>query len=205
MSLFEMFLSHIVWSAFVGGVICWCACCQYFVWHCWCNAQLFGLVNCRLVLLYQNKSNFYLYGCAIIQIRQLRHSFASFERKCDLTGKHRNSKCMSISHSKVHTHKVQHVNLHERTLWWPSRNKYVKLRLAASTLRTLERRSLDSLAKDFDIDLNQFAVSSRGTFKKTQYNSTTHSMFASWMANPWVLWLVVHCMYLARIIWTQVH
>ena len=102
-----------------------------------------------------------------------RHSLVSYERKCDLTGKRRNSKCMSISHSKIHTHRVQHVNLHERTLWWSAGNKFVKLRLAASTLRTLARKSLEALAKDYDVNLNQFAVSSRGQSEKNTFHNIT--------------------------------
>lgn len=81
------------------------------------------------------------------------------ERKCDLTGKRRNGKAMAVSKSMRHTHRVQKVNLQWVKLWWEEGHKFVRLRLATKTMRTIEKKGLQAVAKDYDINLNRFAIS----------------------------------------------
>eukprot|EP01038_Epipyxis_sp_PR26KG_P004871 gene4871-6825_t len=88
------------------------------------------------------------------------NSLVMRERKCDLSGTRRNSKCMSVSKSNAHTHRVQLVNLQVRKLWWEEGNKFVKLRVSARTLKTIQKNGLNATAKKFGIDLNQFSISS---------------------------------------------
>ncbi len=83
------------------------------------------------------------------------------ERKCDLSGTRQNSKCMSVSKSNAHTHRIQHVNLQSRKLWWDEGNKFVKLRVATRTLKTIQRNGLHATAKKYGINLNKFAISGR--------------------------------------------
>jgi large subunit ribosomal protein L28 len=84
------------------------------------------------------------------------------ERKCDITGARQNSKAMSVSKSNVHTHRVQHVNLQNRKLWWAEGNKFVDVRLATKTLKTLKIKTLHQLANEYGVNLNKFATSSGG-------------------------------------------
>ena len=82
------------------------------------------------------------------------------ERACDLSGTRRNSKCMTVSKSNAHNHKVQNVNLQSRKLWWEEGNKFVKIRISTRTLKTIQKNGLNATAKKFGINLNQFAISS---------------------------------------------
>jgi large subunit ribosomal protein L28 len=82
------------------------------------------------------------------------------ERKCDLTGTRQNSKAMAVSKSNRHTHRVQHVNLQTRKLWWEEGNKFVRVRVATRTLKTIAKLGLHQTAKKYAVDLNKFAISS---------------------------------------------
>eukprot|EP01041_Mallomonas_annulata_P000599 gene599-1158_t len=82
------------------------------------------------------------------------------ERKCDLSGARRNSKCMCVSKSNAHTHKVQNVNLQTRKLWWEEGNKFVRIRISTKTLKTVKKNGLNTVAKKYGIDLNRFSLSS---------------------------------------------
>ncbi len=81
------------------------------------------------------------------------------ERKCDISGARQNSKCMNVSKSNAHTHRVQHVNLQWRKLWWAEGKKFVKMRLATKTLKTVMKNGLHATAKKHGIDLNDYSIS----------------------------------------------
>ena len=78
-------------------------------------------------------------------------------RVCDLTGKRRNAKAMTVTFSHTRNHKVQQVNLQDRRLWWPEGDKYVKMRLSTRALKTIAKYGLNTAAKKYDVDLEQFA------------------------------------------------
>jgi large subunit ribosomal protein L28 len=82
------------------------------------------------------------------------------ERKCDLSGTRQNSKCMNVSKSNAHTHRVQNVNLQSRKLWWEEGNKFVKIRISTRTLKTVQKNGLHATAKKYGVDLNKFSLSS---------------------------------------------
>jgi len=82
------------------------------------------------------------------------------ERKCDLSGTRKNSKCMSVSKSNAHTHRVQNVNLQTRKLFWEEGNKFVRIRVSTRTIKTIQKIGLNATAKKFGVDLNKFALSS---------------------------------------------
>lgn len=82
------------------------------------------------------------------------------ERKCDISGKRRNAKCMNVSKSHARTKKVQNVNLQTKKLWWEEEQKFVRVRIATKTLRTIQKNGLGPTAKKFGVDLDQFAISS---------------------------------------------
>ncbi len=75
-------------------------------------------------------------------------------RKCQLTGKKANN-AMSVSHSHRRTHRRQEVNLQEKRIWWPQGNRWVKLRLSTTAIKTIDRKGLQALAKKAGIDLNK--------------------------------------------------
>ena len=65
-----------------------------------------------------------------------------------------------MSKSNVHTHRVQHVNLQTKKLWWEEGNKMVKVRVSTRTLKTIAKKGLGKLAMEYNVDLNKFAISS---------------------------------------------
>jgi large subunit ribosomal protein L28 len=93
-----------------------------------------------------------------VVLQNSRVSIIMRERKCDITGQRKNSKCMSVSKSHVRTHKIQGVNLQWRKLWWPEENAYVRMRVAARTLRTIERYGLQSTAAKYGCNLRKFII-----------------------------------------------
>lgn len=76
-------------------------------------------------------------------------------RQCQLTGKKANN-AFAISHSHRRTKKLQEVNLQWKRVWWSEGNRWVKLRLSAKAIKTLEHKSLHAFAKEAGIDLNRF-------------------------------------------------
>jgi len=75
-------------------------------------------------------------------------------RVCQLTGKRANNG-MAVSHSHVRTKKLQQVNLQERRLWWAEGKRWLKLRVATSTLRTIQEKGLGAYARELGIDLSK--------------------------------------------------
>jgi large subunit ribosomal protein L28 len=75
-------------------------------------------------------------------------------RKCQLTGKKANN-AMSVSHSHRRTHRRQEVNLQEKRIWWPQGNRWIKLRLSTTAIKTIDRKGLQAFAKEAGIDLTK--------------------------------------------------
>eukprot|EP00600_Ochromonadales_sp_CCMP1393_P006687 CAMPEP_0174963984 /NCGR_PEP_ID=MMETSP0004_2-20121128/5629_1 /TAXON_ID=420556 /ORGANISM="Ochromonas sp., Strain CCMP1393" /LENGTH=112 /DNA_ID=CAMNT_0016212661 /DNA_START=244 /DNA_END=582 /DNA_ORIENTATION=+ len=88
-----------------------------------------------------------------------RSSLVMRERKCDITGSRRN-KANNVSKSNAHTRKFQLVNLQTRKLWWEEGNKFVRLRIATRTLKTIQKNGLNATAKKYGVNLDKFAISS---------------------------------------------
>lgn len=76
-------------------------------------------------------------------------------RKCQITGKKANN-AMAISHSHRRTKRLQHVNLQWKRVWWSEGNRWVRLRLSTTAIKTLERKGIHAMAKEAGIDLNKF-------------------------------------------------
>jgi large subunit ribosomal protein L28 len=81
------------------------------------------------------------------------------ERKCDLAGTRQNSKCMNVSKSRAHTHRVQNVNLQTMKFFWEEEGKTVKLRISTRTLKTIKKYGVGPTAKKYGVDLKKFSVS----------------------------------------------
>jgi large subunit ribosomal protein L28 len=75
-------------------------------------------------------------------------------RKCQLTGRQANN-AYAVSHSHRRNKKLQEANLQWKRIWWPEGNRWVRLRLSTKAIKTLEHRSLESLAKEAGIDLRR--------------------------------------------------
>ncbi|MBJ7900499.1 MAG: 50S ribosomal protein L28 [Cyanobacteria bacterium RI_101] len=76
-------------------------------------------------------------------------------RRCMLTGKKANNG-YAVSHSHRRTKKLQQVNLQWKRVWWPEGNRWVRLRLSASAIKTLESKGISAMAKEAGLNLNQY-------------------------------------------------
>jgi large subunit ribosomal protein L28 len=76
-------------------------------------------------------------------------------RKCQLTGKKANN-AFAISHSHRRTHKLQQANLQWKRIWWPEGNRWVRLKLSTTAIKTLQKKSLQAMAKEAGINLNHY-------------------------------------------------
>ena len=76
-------------------------------------------------------------------------------RKCQLTGKKANN-AYAISHSHRRTKRLQEVNLQWKRIWWPEGNRWVRLRISAKAIKTLEKKGIDAMAKEAGINLNRY-------------------------------------------------
>ncbi|HAN47216.1 MAG TPA: 50S ribosomal protein L28 [Cyanobacteria bacterium UBA8156] len=76
-------------------------------------------------------------------------------RRCQLTGKKANN-AVSISFSHKRNKRLQHVNLQERRLWWEQGKRFVTLKISTKALKTLQKKGLDTFAREAGLDLNRF-------------------------------------------------
>lgn len=76
-------------------------------------------------------------------------------RVCQLSGKRANN-AMAVSHSHIRTKKLQQVNLQQRRLWWPEGRRYVRMRISTRALRTIQKKGLDTYARQMGVNLNAF-------------------------------------------------
>ena len=75
-------------------------------------------------------------------------------RVCQLTGKRANNG-FAVSHSHRRTKKLQHANLQDKKIWWAEKNCFVKLRLSTKAIKTLDKKGLNTMAREAGIDLNK--------------------------------------------------
>ncbi|MEO1352254.1 MAG: 50S ribosomal protein L28 [Cyanobacteria bacterium J06635_15] len=76
-------------------------------------------------------------------------------RKCDLTGKTANN-AFAVSHSHRRTKRLQSANLQDKRVWWPTGKRFVKLRLSTKAIKTLEKKGIESMAREAGIDLSKY-------------------------------------------------
>jgi len=75
-------------------------------------------------------------------------------RVCPLTGKRPNVG-NKVSHSNIKTKKRQLPNLQTKRIWSESQNRFIKLRVSTSALRTLRRMTIEDFARKNGLDLNK--------------------------------------------------
>jgi len=73
-------------------------------------------------------------------------------RRDILTGRRRN-KAHKVSFSNKKSRKWQDVNIQSKKLYWSAGERFVQLRISANTIRTIDKKCLDSVAKGFGINL----------------------------------------------------
>ena len=73
-------------------------------------------------------------------------------RKCMLTGKKANN-AMSGSFSHARNHRLQHVNLQYKWIYWPEQQRYIRLRVSTKALKTIEKKGLEAMAAKVGLDL----------------------------------------------------
>jgi large subunit ribosomal protein L28 len=66
--------------------------------------------------------------------------------RSEITGKRRMRAC-NVSHSNIHTHRWQGVNVQRRRLWVPELKRYVSLQITTSDLKTIDKIGLVEFAK----------------------------------------------------------
>ena len=76
-------------------------------------------------------------------------------RKCVFTGKRPNV-ANKVSHSNVKTKTRQFPNVQWKRLWWDEGDRYVRVKLSTRALRTIDRKGLQSYAKEVGLDLSNY-------------------------------------------------
>jgi large subunit ribosomal protein L28 len=66
---------------------------------------------------------------------------------CQVTGK-RTVTGNNVSHANNKTRRRFQPNLHERRFWVASENRWVKLRISANALRTIDKNGIDAVLAD---------------------------------------------------------
>ncbi len=75
-------------------------------------------------------------------------------RVCDLSGTKANNG-MAVSHSHIRTKKLQQPNLQKRRLWWEQGKRWISVRVTTRTLKTIQKKGLDTYAKSKGLDLRK--------------------------------------------------
>ena len=68
-------------------------------------------------------------------------------RICELTGK-RSMTGNNVSHAMNHTKRRFHINLVKKRFYLPEEDKYITLKVAASTLRTINKKGISVMVKE---------------------------------------------------------
>lgn len=69
-------------------------------------------------------------------------------RKCNISNK-KGLTGNRVSHSNRKTKHVQNVNLQTKKFWDPEKRKWVKLRVSAKILKTIDKKGLTSTIKKY--------------------------------------------------------
>jgi len=82
-------------------------------------------------------------------------SSIQMSRICDISGKRANN-ANRVSFSNKHWARWQYPNLQTKKLYSKELDRYVRVKVATSTLRTIRKLGLDETAKKFSVDLSKF-------------------------------------------------
>jgi len=68
-------------------------------------------------------------------------------RVCELTGK-RSMTGNNVSHAMNHRKRRFHINLVKKRFYLPEEDRYITLKVAASTLRTINKKGISTMVKE---------------------------------------------------------
>lgn len=74
-------------------------------------------------------------------------------RRCDLSGKRAQVGCR-VSHSHIRTKHRFQVNLQKKRFWSTEKQKFYTFKVAASTMRTIDKMGLDAYAHSVGLSLS---------------------------------------------------
>ena len=77
-------------------------------------------------------------------------------RKCDLTGKKKQTMLSPFPTLTVVQSVYRKPNLQTKRVWWPQGKRWVKLRLSTKAIKTLHHKGIDAMAKEAGIDLSKY-------------------------------------------------
>lgn len=89
-------------------------------------------------------------------------------RRCQISGK-RSGWGNSVSHSHRATRRRFQVNLTHKDLYLPDENRYVRLRVSARMLRSLNKRGVKALMRKYGQDLRQLSQRKPAPARREQY------------------------------------
>ena len=75
-----------------------------------------------------------------------------------LTGKKANNG-WTVSFSHIRNKKLQGVNLQYKRVYWPEKQRYVRLRISTSAMKSINKIGLEAMAKRAGLDLESLAYS----------------------------------------------
>ena len=107
-------------------------------------------------------------------------------RICDISGKRANN-ANRVSFSNKHWARWQYPNLQSKKLYSKELDRYVKVKVATSTLRTIRKLGLDETAKKYNVDLSKVRCQSRFC--------TSRSFRVLDLVRPTFLWADRPCSY----------
>ena len=82
------------------------------------------------------------------------------KRVCDLTGKKRNNG-YTVSFSHRRNKKIQEANLHEKRFYWEREQRWVRMKVSAKAIKSVEKVGLETMAKRAGIDLYKLPYNDR--------------------------------------------
>jgi large subunit ribosomal protein L28 len=74
-----------------------------------------------------------------------------------ITGKKANNG-YAVSHSHRRTKKLQQPNLQWKRLWDDEQKCFVRIKVSAQTLRTIQKNGINQVAREFGFDLTAYAL-----------------------------------------------
>ena len=57
-------------------------------------------------------------------------------------------------------------------IWWPEEQKFVRMKISTKALRTVEKKGIQAVAKDYGINLYQYLIAPRDMKKAPTEEST---------------------------------
>ncbi len=87
------------------------------------------------------------------RIQWYKNSVPVMARKCEISGKKTGSG-NSISHSHIRVKRKFKVNLVSKKVYLPDENRWVRLKISARMLKTLNNKGVKTLMKKYGTDLS---------------------------------------------------